>query len=618
MLGMERHPLHIKNPELQTSEEVQDAVEKKQRLTHERIPNDPAERIEAYMDRLEKIFLNKDERVRTRNLELLKDKIYDALIIKSDNFPESYFDLQKRIARERGQAVEEIPPNVREQMMDVAIQDQKASLDAWIDYLTEEDVAYPTWFKYFVWRNVTKLSQFDKERGEFKKRADSTVARYPDIHRGALAQILDIYQKVKEDDKNLKEPEIREMFSKKFPTLYAELISQSLEASMEDREELHGQWVQFKHGNDKGAEKLFESMQGKGTGWCVEGRTTAHSYIKQGDFYVYYTNDKQGKPTQPRLAIQMSGNQIGQIRGILPHQNVEPAMEEVLNAKLQEFGPEADSYRKKSEDMKKLTQLEHKQEKDQPFTQDDLTFLCEINQPIEGFGYQRDPRIKELRQHRNPEADMLTIFECTKDQVANVPTQISENTKAYLGQLEPGVFTKLQQFNVEHVFTSFPEGKITKYHIEIGGKTKQQLKEELKNKNIQIGNYAQDLLNSKDFITSKTIEGTDLVRLTVKDLGFPSGATTQEIYQRAQDLGLEFCPAEVGPHLRLNYTGSELIIIGMKQIFVRGGSPGVFYLYRYADGLWLRTYDAEPSGRWDSRSEFVFRLRPPLAGKQVK
>src|SRR3990167_3438740 len=211
-MNMEKHPLHLKNPELQTSPEVNRAVERQEDRTGEKIPNDPAERIEAYMDRLENIFLNPDERKRERNLEMFRDKIYDALIIKRENFPESYFELQKRIARERGQAVEEIPDNVREQMMDVAIQDQRASLDAWIEYLTEEDVAYPTWFKYFVWRNVIKLSQFDKERGEFKKRAETTVARFPDIHRGALAQILDVYQKVKADNKNLKEPEIREAF----------------------------------------------------------------------------------------------------------------------------------------------------------------------------------------------------------------------------------------------------------------------------------------------------------------------------------------------------------------------------------------------------------------------
>src|SRR3989338_6410017 len=130
---MEKHPLHLKNPELQTSPEVQRAVEHEEQKTGEKVPNDPAERIEDYMDRLENIFLNPDELKRERNLEMFRDKIYDALIIKRDNFPGSYFELQKRIARERGQAVEEIPENVREQMKDVAIEDQKASLDAWIE-----------------------------------------------------------------------------------------------------------------------------------------------------------------------------------------------------------------------------------------------------------------------------------------------------------------------------------------------------------------------------------------------------------------------------------------------------------------------------------------------------
>ena len=177
---MEKHPLHLKNPELQTSPEVNRAVERQEDRTGEKMPNDPAERIEAYMGRLENIFLNPDERKRERNLEMFRDKIYDALIIKRENFPDSYFELQKRIARERGQAVEEIPENIREQMMDVAIEDQKYSLDAWMDYLIEEDVAYPTWFKFYVWNQIIKLSQFDKELGKFKSRTDSTVARFPD------------------------------------------------------------------------------------------------------------------------------------------------------------------------------------------------------------------------------------------------------------------------------------------------------------------------------------------------------------------------------------------------------------------------------------------------------
>lgn len=53
--NMEKHPLHIKNPELQKSEEVERAVKRQEERTGESIPNDPTERVEAYADRLENI-----------------------------------------------------------------------------------------------------------------------------------------------------------------------------------------------------------------------------------------------------------------------------------------------------------------------------------------------------------------------------------------------------------------------------------------------------------------------------------------------------------------------------------------------------------------------------------
>ena len=609
---MEKHPLHLKSPELQTSPEVNRAVVREERHTGEKMPNDPAERIEAYMDRLENVFLNPDEKKRERNLEMFRDKIYDAFIIKKENFPESYFELQKRIARERGQAVEEIPDNVREQMMDVAIEDQRASLDAWMEYLTSDDAMYPAWFKYFVWKNITKLSQFDKERGEFKKRTDSTVAPYPDIYREPLAQIADIYLKVKEDNKNLKEPEIREAFSQKFPSLYAELISKSLAASMENREEVKGEWKKYQQGQSGDAEQLFESLEGKGTGWCTAGKSTAETQIENGDFYVYYTNDSNGEPTQPRLAIRMEGdNRIGEVRGILPHQGVEPIMQEALDAKLQDFGGEADAYRKKSGDMKILTALDQKREQDEPFTKDDLVFLYEINSSIEGFGYQTDPRIAELRKGRNTEEDMLVIFECTKEDIAHVPSQITKDTKAYVGQLEPGIFQKLPE-GLEHVYTSFPEKKIRRESVEIGGKTTEQLIAEMEAAHINISDYAKSMMKNRDFIPGKTREEATLIRLTVADLGFKTSATTDQIYERAQTLGLELCPPDTGPNYRLKYKDqplNEWVRIGMKQIADSDGDPCVFSLGRHDDGLWLSYYWARPDGTWRPGFRFVFRLR---------
>ncbi len=600
----------MKNPELQTSPEVQSAVEKKERLEGEKIPNNPTERIEAYMDRLENIFLNPDEDKRERNLEMFRDKIYDKLIIKKENFPDSYFELQKRIARERGQHIEEIPADVREQMMETAIEDQRHSLDAWMEYLTSPDAVYPTWFKYYAWNQIIKLSQFDKERGEFKKRTDSTVAPFPDIYREPLAQIADLYERVKDDNKD---SEARREFDKKFPTLYAELISKSLAASMENREEIQGQWVKYEQGDNEASQKLFESLEGKGTGWCTAGKSTAETQIESGDFYVYYTNDSSGEPTQPRLAIRMEGkDRIGEVRGILPHQGVEPLMQEVLDEKLGEFGVEADAYRKKSEDMRLLTALESKHEKDEPFTKEDLTFLYEINSTIEGFGYEKDPRIEELRAGRNTEEDMLTIFECAKEQIAHVPSEITENTKAYVGQLEPGVFQKLPA-TLEHVYTSFPEKKIRRENVEVGGKSAEQLISEIEAASINLSSYARSmLLNKAEFIPTKNPEEMTLIRLTVGDLGLKTSATTTQIFERAEELGLELCPPDTGPNYRLKYRNQplgEYFHIGMKPISDSDGRPFVFNLDRSDDGLWLHNDWAVPGNTWDPGSKFVFRLR---------
>jgi len=541
---------------------------------------------------------------------MLHDSIYEAFIIKSENVPESYFELQQQVARERGQAVETIPANVRQQMIDTAISDQKHSLDNWIDYLTSSDAVYPTWFKYFVFRNITKLSHFDKELGKFKTRTDSTVAPFPDIYREPLAQIADAYQKVAEDNKNLKDPEIRELFSKKFPTLYAELIQKSLAASIENKEGTAGEWVKYTHGNEADAEKLYLSLEGKGTGWCTAGKSTAEAQVDSGDFYVYYTYDKDQKPTQPRIAIRMEEDKIAEIRGILQHQSLEPQMNDILEAKLKTFGPEAEKYKKKSADMRALTEIEKKTKENQPLSKPELEFLYELHGQISGFGYQKDPRVAEIRATRNPEADMLTIFDCTPDQLARTPEAVTRDTKAYLGPWNPTVLKTVRNYpHISHLYESFPDKKIFFQTLDTDPtiQTPTQAEAKLKEKAIYLSDYGKDLLYKTEFSASK--ESYQLVRFTVGELGFPNGATTDEVYAKAKTLGLDLCPAEVGPQLRLSYSGGEWMFIAMKQILVRGGRPHVFYLYSGDDGLRLYGDYAEPAYRWGAGGSFVFCLR---------
>jgi hypothetical protein len=90
---------------------------------------------------------------------------------------------------------------------------------------------------------------------------------------------------------------------------------------------------------------------------------------------------------------------------------------------------------------------------------------------------------------------------------------------------------------------------------------------------------------------------------------YPRGATTDEIYAKAAELGLELCPAEVGPQLRLSYSGTEWMYIGMKQITGRVGYPSVFSLFEVVGSLKLLAYYAKPVVEWSSALQFVFRHR---------
>jgi len=145
--------------------------------------------------------------------------------------------------------------------------------------------------------------------------------------------------------------------------------------------------------------------------------------------------------------------------------------------------------------------------------------------------------------------------------------------------------------------------------IESGGKSKDELIKELKGKGIKIGDYAASLLESKDFKTAGSRESIDLVRPTVKDLGFENSATTEEIYARADELGLDLCEAEDAPNLRVQYDGTEGMAIAMKQITDSGGNPFVFNLNSHDDDLWLFTSIARPDYRWIAVNRFVFRRR---------
>lgn len=83
----------------------------------------------------------------------------------------------------------------------------------------------------------------------------------------------------------------------------------------------------------------------------------------------------------------MKGDQIAEIRGIAPNQNLDPYIVPVLDQKLTEFGDKGKAYQEKIANMQRLTTIENKLNAKQTLSDEDIEFLYFNDRTIKGFGY---------------------------------------------------------------------------------------------------------------------------------------------------------------------------------------------------------------------------------------
>lgn len=676
--------LSTRYPELAGSRPVIRAVEQAKQKDQE-TPHTKEDRIAAYLNRLDTLFSE------PRSFGLLKHKLFERYVTKPDDIPESYWKLQEQITRERGQAgdweraSDEEKAEVKRQTVEGVLSDQQASLEQWIDYLASADSQIPKDIKYWIFRSILGLTEYDKEKKEFPRRSRGTVKQFPDINYEALGYVVDSLGKKFQGTELEFEYDIQAdervafqqaLDKKDFAKLYAwanELHNPIPEHLLAVTD---GEWRLYQQGGD--ARLLSQSIRGKGTGWCTAGEQTATKQLEGGDFHVFYSLDDEGKPTIPRIAIREENGKIVEVRGVAFKQNLDSYMPPVLAEKLKDF-PDGDQYLKKDADMQRLTQIEAKTKKKEPLTKEDLTFLYEIDSPIEGFGYRKDPRIVELLQGRDTEEDIKILcgydvrnpdeealkfiyargsvsipqaltnvikelrkkrdwfddfeklygynlrkpdkealafiykkgtlgithtfqdvlkeffkgrsvkedvlivfdYDYTPDQVAQELSEVNENTKVYVGPWNPKIYQALRPYlsQIDHLHTSLLEHEILAYALETDPtiNTPEKALKAFRDKQIYMHSLDQALL--KQIVFSKEPQTYQLVEFTPADLGFSRGASFKEVVEKAKSFGLELCPPEVGPRLRLRYLGTDYLTIAMEPIAEPGrSSRGVFKL----------------------------------------
>jgi hypothetical protein len=137
-----------------------------------------------------------------------------------------------------------------------------------------------------------------------------------------------------------------------------------------------------------------------------------------------------------------------------------------------------------------------------------------------------------------------------------------------------------------------------------------RLRRALKERGFRIGPRADDILAKPAFTVSTDKAEVDLMVISPAELGFSDGASYKDICTRAIELGLELCPAEVGPQLRLQFDDQpwgDWLRIAMQPIEGSDGHFGIFAVGRdYVTPCLRGGDDGRPETFWPAHERFVF------------
>lgn len=151
-----------------------------------------------------------------------------------------------------------------------------------------------------------------------------------------------------------------------------------------------------------------------------------------------------------------------------------------------------------------------------------------------------------------------------------------------------------------------------KVKLGTGLKTVDDFRKAIKQAGMKIGDWGNDILGKPVFTVSPEEVEVDLINVSVAELGFKDGATYKDICVRARELGLELCPNEVGPQLRLQYKDQpkgEWLLVAMEAISGSLGRLRVFGVGHDGGVRWFCGDDGHPDGFWRADDRFLFLRR---------
>ena len=393
----------------------------KARQNKEKLPGKNNERRNfAYLSRLDRIV----EKYGDKAEQKLWEASAENLVMDYEDIPDAYWKQQEQILRDNGQG-KELSRREKEILAEDLIKKQRESINTWSNYLGDKDCPYPTWFKIYAFDGVSKMGLINKETKEFEKRDKTTVASFPTLNPEVLAKVyrnINEFYAVSKEDWLSQHPDDEKLVSLiksgNFPKLYAKELfdTKTIIKTPENSEDIEGDWFTYLEGDEDELAKVAE-----GTGWCIADPNVAHDYLKYGNngqyrdketdeesnskakFIVFKLKDRNspdGYSTSGSASIRLDPDgKVAEISGLDEGQALEDSLVQTVKEKVLSL-PGGKEFLQKFEDKQTLIRLDHKLQKDEDLTKEELSFLYQLDRPIATLDtYNRvDPRIPELKE----------------------------------------------------------------------------------------------------------------------------------------------------------------------------------------------------------------------------
>ena len=393
----------------------------KARKQNEKLPGKNNERRNfAYLSRLNNMV--------EKHGDALEQKLWAAsaenLVMDYEDIPDAYWKQQEQILRDNGQG-RELSRDEKEKLAEDLIEKQRESINTWSNYLGDKDCPYPLWFKVYAFDGVSKMGLINKETKEFEKRDKSTVASFPTLDPEVLAKVyrnINEFYGVDKEDWLAQHPDDEKLVSLvksgNFPKLYAKELfeTKTIIKTPEKPEDIEGDWFTYQLGDEDELAKAAE-----GTGWCIADPNVAHNYLEYGNyghsrnegideesnskakfiiFKLKAPNSLDGYSTNGVASIRLDPDgKVTEVSGLNEGQAIEDSLIPTVKEKVLSL-PGGKEFLQKFEDKQTLIKLDHKLQKGEDLTKEELSFLYELDRPIANLDTynDEDPRITELKE----------------------------------------------------------------------------------------------------------------------------------------------------------------------------------------------------------------------------